>query len=313
MADAPPICVLMPVYNGQRYLRAAVQSVLDQTFRAFELIVVDDGSKDQTPRIIQDIAGRDPRVRMIRQENTGICGALNNGIAATTSAWIARMDADDIARPERLALQWDYLQKHPECVLLGGQVDLIDPKGWPIALKGPEPTDHDTIDQQLLAGKWPLVHPTLVLSREAVLAVGGYRHDLFPAEDHDLFLRLAEHGRVANLPDTLLDYRLHPKSVSHTSLAKQYAKIELALAEAAQRRGMPERRSKRNHAKPFSDQGLVHARWAKQARTAGNMWTARKHVLLACLKSPTNLDYWKLAAETFTRATTPQPITTGAR
>src|ERR1051325_1151561 len=112
----PTVSVLLPVYNAERYLESALQSVLGQTFSDFEVIAVDDGSKDNSKKILERFAANDPRIRVISRPNTGIVGALNDGLAVARGEFIARMDADDVALPGRFQAQLDYLRGHPDCI-----------------------------------------------------------------------------------------------------------------------------------------------------------------------------------------------------
>ncbi|QJW92708.1 glycosyltransferase [Frigoriglobus tundricola] len=233
----PTVSVLMPVYNGERYLAEAVDSVLAQTFTDFEFVIVDDGSKDGSLAVLQWYAARDPRVRIISRPNTGIVGALNDGLAAARGELVARMDADDVCHPERFRTQVEYLRAHPACVVVGSRADLIDPDGerigrWDMAL------DHDEIDRANLAGKLTIVHPSLVFRRAAVVGAGAYRQETAGSEDLDLMLRLAETGRLANVPDVLLRYRRHHESLTHSAPGQVSEAAYRALRDAWARRGL---------------------------------------------------------------------------
>jgi GT2 family glycosyltransferase len=235
----PLVSVVIPAYNAQRYLEAAVQSVLAQTFEDFECIVIDDGSSDRTPSILRDFAVADGRVRPIRISHAGIVQALNVGVRAARGRLIARMDADDLCYPDRFERQLKFLEEHPNCIAVGSAVMLVDPYNstlWKIDVA----TDHAAIDADLLTGNgWALFHPTAILSRQAILDVGGYRAEYQWAEDLDLFLRLAEVGQLANLPDALLRYRQHFASVNRTKLEAQQLRSERVVLEAYHRRGIP--------------------------------------------------------------------------
>src|SRR5688572_18649710 len=209
----PRVSVLVPVYNAERYLAEAMDSILAQTFADFEVIAVDDGSKDRSREILEDYAKRDGRVKVISRANTGIVGALNDGLSASRGELIGRMDSDDVALPERFAKQVEFLDANPDVILVGARVTMIDPEGWPIGDMATVGHGHDVIEDALLGGGWPIVHPTVIMRRGALLRVGGYQEGTFPNEDHDLFLRLAEIGKLENLRDTLLHYRRHPNSV----------------------------------------------------------------------------------------------------
>ena len=227
----------MPVYNAAAYVRQAAASILGQTFADFEFIVIDDGSTDDSRDILAGLAAADPRLRLVSRPNTGYTRALNEALSLARGTYVARMDADDVALPDRLRQQVDYLRAHPEAVLVGSRIMTIDPYGIPLY----EPDhclDHEGIERQLLDGVgWAIVHPAAMMVRQAVADLGGYRPEMEPSEDLDLFLRLAERGRIANLPTVLLHYRQHVKSVNHTRTAAQQAAARRIVAEAYQRRG----------------------------------------------------------------------------
>ena len=197
---APAISVLMPVYNAELYVAEAVESVLAQTFTDFELITIDDGSTDRSSRILEGYAGLDSRIRLVSRPNTGIVGALNEGASMARGEIIARMDADDVSLPERFAKQFEYLLAHPDCDAAGSRVLLIDPEGAPICEINEE-RSHEEIDRAHMSRRTgAITHPAAMMRSEALHAVGGYRQECLWAEDFDLFLRMAEIGRLANLP-----------------------------------------------------------------------------------------------------------------
>ena len=127
MPDAPTVSVVMTVYNTERYVGEAVGSVLGQTFGDFEFVIVDDGSTDRSTTILKDFAARDPRIRLVSRPNTGIVAAANEGIGLARGRYLARMDSDDVCLPRRFETQVNYLEQHPECVLVGSRVTVVDP------------------------------------------------------------------------------------------------------------------------------------------------------------------------------------------
>lgn len=208
----PAVSVLMPVYNAEQYLATALESVCAQSIRDWELVLVDDGSTDSSPAIMNRFAAQDSRVIVIRQSNGGIVAALNAGLQACRADLVARMDADDLCHPNRLAEQRGFLHAHPAIAAVGTAFRLIDGEGRP----GPvlqQPTSHEAIIQTLRGGNC-LAHPTVMMSKGAVIEVGGYREPLRHAEDYDLWTRLADKHRLANLSACLLDYRVHQGQVS---------------------------------------------------------------------------------------------------
>src|SRR5205085_11515317 len=139
--------ILMPVYNAERYLHEAVQSILEQTITSFEFVIVNDGSTDHSLRILKGFEKKDGRIKLISRGNTGLVGALMDGLEACRGEFIARMDADDIAMPMRLEKQLDYMRAHPECVVVGCRVMGIDPYGCQLFISEHKLT-HDQIDAE---------------------------------------------------------------------------------------------------------------------------------------------------------------------
>lgn len=230
----------MPVHNAERFLRDAIDSILHQTIQGLELICVDDGSTDRSPTILERARCLDPRVTVITQQNQGVAPALNAGLARAKAPFIARMDADDIASPHRLARQLLELRSRPAVVALGTWYRRIDERGHPIESARP-PIRHAGIVRGLLAGDpGVLRHPTVVMRRHAVSVLSGYDPSAGSAEDVDLFLRLARLGELANLADPLLDYRVHAASVTQSRSDTQRADLNRVVvrATAAQRPAM---------------------------------------------------------------------------
>ena len=208
----PKVTVLMSVYNGERYLREAVESVLNQAFAGFEFIIIDDGSTDATSEILDGFG--DPRiVRFMNERNIGLAGSLNKGLAMARGEYIARMDADDINLPERLAKQVVFLDEHREVGVVGCAIQVIDADGSPIRVQR-YPTTHGPL-LWALCFYTPLAHPTVVFRKAVVERVGGYDCALLINEDRDLWQRLSSVTRFANLPEVLFSYRMHPGSACH--------------------------------------------------------------------------------------------------
>lgn len=211
---APLVSVLMPVYNGAADLRRALDTVFKQTFRDFEVIAINDGSKDGSAGLLNAVD--DPRVRVIHQDNMGLAATLNRGLAMARGALIARQDQDDLSHPERFVRQVAYFNDNPECILLGTAAEI-----WvgdePTERAHDHPTEHALLAFDLLFNN-PFVHSSVMMRRDAVLAIGGYTTDKSrqPPEDYELWSRLARRGRVANLPERLLVYREVPQSMSRT-------------------------------------------------------------------------------------------------
>ena len=206
----------MSVYNGIPYLQEAVESILNQTFRDFEFIIIDDGSVDGTTDLLRKYAESDSRIRLVIQENIGLTRSLNRGLSMSSGELIARMDPDDIALPTRFEKQMAMFQNDPSLVLLGCEVGLIDEAGRLYGKRG-HSQSHAEIRRRLLAGDGgALTHPAIMFRTGAAQAIGGYDENMPTAQDLDFYLKLSEVGVVANLKETLLLWRQHSGSVNHT-------------------------------------------------------------------------------------------------
>jgi len=210
--SAPRITVLMPVWNGEAYLRESIESILRQTYAAFEFLIVDDGSTDSTPQVLADYARRDPRIRVISLPHRGIVHALNRGLEEAQSEWVARMDCDDIAHPERLSRQWQAVQGLPEAVLCHTQIEFFGDMRFVTRSARMVTTMGLTLLR--LCHRCPVTHPTVMFRKAAVMAVGAYNPEERHAEDFGLWGRLIEIGDFVALEDTLLKLRVHQQSVS---------------------------------------------------------------------------------------------------
>ena len=221
----PRITVALSVYNGARHLPAAIASIGAQTFGNFECLIVDDGSTDDSRAIADVAAARDPRFRVLHQANQGLVAALNRIAALARAPLIARMDADDIALPARFAAQIAFLDAHPGVGVLGSGCSTIDESGA-LTNKDEEIVPTAAIPARLHEGP-PLCHPSVIMRRDLLIAVGGYRSAYRHCEDYDLWLRLAERTTLANLPERLLLYRRHASQVSsrHTLVQKYGAAV----------------------------------------------------------------------------------------
>ena len=284
MSDRPAISVLMPVYNGARYLPQAMESILSQTYGDFECIVVDDGSTDRSLAILQQFARADSRVKIVSRPNTGIVGALNDGLAAARGEFVARMDADDMARPERLAVQLAYMRSHPTLAAIGCGVRMVDPSGR-LLKHFNVCTDAPTLRRELIEAKTiGIIHPTLFARRSTLERVGGYRSQYNLVEDIDLFLRLLDEGDLGNAPDILLDYRQHLQSTNSTRHEKQRPLIAQCYAEHRARWKLPPLEMPPNHP-PMTGQGAQNILWAYWAMEGGNPRTALRHAATAMIRS----------------------------
>jgi len=217
MTHEPLIAIIVPVHNGMPYLPEAIASILQQTLTRWQLHVVDDGSTDDTPYYLKSIT--DPRVCYHRLEKIGFSGALNYALAESMFSLVARMDADDIAEPTRLAEQYDYMTQHPDCVAVGCQSITIDAAGRGVGDRQFPQTD-EAIRWQMAFG-CPFQHPGVVYRHEAVRAAEQYRPEEYPADDYGLWIRMSRQGKLANLPSKLLRYRIHGTSITSTQTELQ--------------------------------------------------------------------------------------------
>jgi glycosyltransferase involved in cell wall biosynthesis len=287
----------MPVYNAGRYLRQAVESILAQTFRQFELIAVDDGSTDDSKLILDELAARDARVRVISRPNTGIVGALNEALGAARGEFIARMDADDEAVPERFTLQLARMRADPRLVALGSSVTFMDADGNSVQ-PCPRVQTHAEIERDLLAGDGgALIHPAVMFRASALHEVGGYRAENQYLEDLDLFLGLARVGLLANLPESLLRYRVHPKSINFTKNAGRHALKLNLLRSAHETRGMIFDTAKYpDNTAETTDPARLYREWAVTSLAYGSRRVAIRHGLRAVRRTPRNLASWRALA-----------------
>ncbi|MCL6433137.1 MAG: glycosyltransferase [Leptolyngbyaceae cyanobacterium HOT.MB2.61] len=237
MNQPPSVSVLMPVFNGGQYLKEAVESILNQSFTQFELLIIDDGSIDDSLKILQQYAESDRRIRLWSRENRGLVQTLNELIEMARSPFLARMDADDVALPDRLLHQVQKLERQPNLLCVGGAYDMVDQQGEWLLHVSPA-LQNDEIQQRLLSGSSPIQHSCAMMRRSAVLQVGGYDPATFPAEDLDLWLRLGELGELANLQETILKYRVHTASITSKRLKQHSQTVRKVCEQAWQRRGL---------------------------------------------------------------------------
>jgi len=229
------LSVLTTVYNAEKYIQAAVESILNQTYADFEFIIINDGSTDGTLALLEGFAVQDKRIRLISRENKGLVASLNEGLELVNTPLIARMDADDIAMPNRLEEQVAFLKLNPDVVVVGGSVIIIDDEGRELTSLSPA-KDDATLQDYAIRGHCPIDHPAAMIRTEVIKMQGGYRPDFYPAEDLDLWLRLAEVGKLANLGSVVIKYRFLDNSISSTLAEKQFLAAKRACHDACKRR-----------------------------------------------------------------------------
>lgn len=222
------VSVLMPAYNAEKYISAAIESILSQTFTDFEFIIINDGSTDNTAKIVQEYAKRDTRIKFINnKKNQGLIAVLNQGLDLCRGEYIARMDSDDVALPERFAKQVKYMDDNPNVVVVGAWVhvfgDTDDYYKYPKTVK--------LFD--LLVYKTLIAHPVTML-RTSILRKNNiyYNPAYLHAEDYGLWATLLQYGEIHNIQETLLDYRWHNANISIVHQKKQIESTELARADS---------------------------------------------------------------------------------
>ncbi|KLE34710.1 glycosyltransferase [Aurantiacibacter luteus] len=229
-AKAPALSVAMSVYDGERFLAPAIESVLAQTFEDFEFLILDDGSRDSSLAIARHYAAIDSRIRIISRENRGLVTSLNQLLAESRAPLVARMDADDICLPERFARQVAFLDANPDHGVVGSWSEDIDEFGRPFATGGRDhPVENAEFARAILEDRNLLCHPAVTYRRDVVLSVGGYHRAYRHVEDHDLWLRLASVTKMANLPMRLIRYRHYAGQVSSRHATEQQIGHSVAL------------------------------------------------------------------------------------
>jgi glycosyltransferase involved in cell wall biosynthesis len=211
----PTLSVIMVVYNGGVFLKEAIESVLVQTFGNFEFLIINDGSTDETIEIIDSF--NDERIIVFNRKHYGLTSSLNFGLQKAKAPIIARMDADDICLPDRLKIQVIELEKRSDIAALGGSAAIIDELGRETGqLCIPPETDEDILKGILELRGNSLIHPTVVLRRDKLLAIGGYNERFLASQDVDLWLRLGAVGKLGAVSAVVLKFRHHPEAVSFT-------------------------------------------------------------------------------------------------
>ena len=238
----PTVSVVMPVYNGRKFLEEAILSIRNQSLRDLELIVVDNGSTDGSYDIAARHADEDPRVRVLRLDHPGVAAALQTGIEAARAPWVARMDADDISLPDRLRRQMEFLAQHPDLGALGTYGWIIGERGNRVGMFRAGPTSVEAFLRKRTENKLIyLLSSSVVFSRDLAIALGGHRQDYAPAEDVDFWTRIADTHVVLTIPEPLVCYRIHLSAASTKHSALQAENARRARVNAARRRSeLPE-------------------------------------------------------------------------
>lgn len=228
-SSLPPLSVILPVYNGQAYIEAAIRSILEQTFRDFELIIINDGSSDGSDRLVRSF--EDPRILYLSQDNRGLAATLNRAIALSTGRYLARMDQDDICRPERLRKQFDFMEANPEVGMLGTAAEIMTGEQSTTRMLH-HPSDDASLRLGLLFDNY-FMHSSVMLRRSVLDRAGLYCEDRSrqPPEDYELWSRIMRHCLLANLPEVLMVYREVAGSMSRTTVVPFLQNVKKISAE----------------------------------------------------------------------------------
>jgi GT2 family glycosyltransferase len=237
--NQPLVSVAMVVRNVDRYLAEAIESILGQTFKDFEFIILDFGSTDQSKAIASGYAARDHRIKLHEVPTCGLAEARNAACFLSQGQYVAIQDADDISMSDRLLRQVEFMESHDDFGLLGGAAEWVDSSGRSLWTHN-FPTEESEI-RSALSAKCPFSQTAVLLRREAFVAVGGYRAAFAPSEDYDLWLRISEHFRCANLKQVVVKYRIHPQQVSISGRKQQtFAAIAARASAAYRKNGSPD-------------------------------------------------------------------------
>lgn len=244
MKAEPAVSLLMSVRNGVPYIHEAVASIVGQTFTDWEFVIVDNASTDGAAAVMEELAAREPRIRFFpNAEDLGHSGGLNRGLEVCRGHWVARMDGDDVALPERLERQLEFLRRNPDVSVSSCLAYFIDERGQTGGKTASEPSTreafHRYMAENLLFG---LLHPGAIMRRDLLVQVGGYRAEFGPANDIDLWVRLAEAGGfILVQQEYLMKYRVHKDSISMQQFELARFKYQWAReCMLARRRSAPE-------------------------------------------------------------------------
>ncbi len=273
----PLVSIALPIYNAAPFLATSIGSLLEQSFRDWEMICVNDGSRDESLQILERFSSIDNRIRIINQPNRGLVAALQQAVEASRGRLIARMDADDIAMPDRLEKQVAFMQQNPEVVALGGAAIEMDVDGRPLRITR-FPSDSNTLVERLLRRESALIHPSVMMCKTAMQKAGGYRSKYQWIEDHDLWLRISKLGKITNLENVVLGYRQHASSICWQRSHAQRQLMNDLLLEAYAERGLTcpaELLIDNFHTRSQAGSG----KWMRMALRGGQYHTARTHFI----------------------------------
>ncbi len=311
----PKVTVLMSVYNGEKYLREAINSILNQTFKDFEFLIINDGSTDRTAEILQSY--QDSRIKITNNEkNIGLTKSLNKGLKMAKSEYIARMDADDRSFPKRLGEEVELLDTNPKVGLVGTCYEITDEDDKSFGIAKCPITDKE-IRRRLLEGN-AFGHGSVMFRRECIDNIGSYRPEFRYGQDFDLFLRISEKYGVANISEPLYKFRISLNSLQKKVEQDRYASLARELAKQRMRLGkdklqIGDRREidevlKEMHSISWIERRKVTAQtyyfWGTRLFYERDHERARRWITKALFYNPFSIDAWRLLAFTFSSPTT---------
>ena len=278
----------MPVYNTEKYVAEAVESILNQTYQKFEFIIIDDGSTDRSVKILKRYEIQDPRIRLISRQNHGVSKTRNELIREANGELLVWADSDDISYPDRIERLLNTFFSVDKLIWVSSAFRLVDPSGMPICIM----SDFCSYG----------IGTAMVLKRSAS-AIGGFRENFPIGEDTDFGLRMSEVGQMAYIETPLLDYRQHFSSICNSlrlSVSTYGLRIRM-LSEQRLEAGIDMLQCGKTFDELIPDEyhkpenaWKTHSRWAWWALGAGNINTARKHSFIAVVKNPLNTQTWKV-------------------
>lgn len=281
------VSVIIPVFNAENYIGATLETLVNQDMQNFETVCVDDGSTDTSLEIINTFQDR-LNLKIISRPNTGIVGALNDGIDSASGSLITRLDADDLCHPRRLSQQLAFMNSHLDVVAVGSSAALIDEVGRKIGVF-PAKVDHGSICDGLFRGESMIHHPSVMMRKQAVERIGAYREGYCPAEDYDLWLRLTEVGQLANIQEALITKRQLLTGLVATRFRERDRVVQKALSEVWQSRNF-------EGEVPIIQPGFIKSeddiikQWIWLAMNSKNISTARYYAFKYFLRFPISIE-----------------------
>lgn len=292
MSKPPKISVLMSVHNGEAFLQEAISSISQQTETDFEFLIIDDGSTDGTSRILDQFAKSDSRLKILNQNCQGLTKSLNRALKESRGQFIARMDADDIAYPNRFEEQVRFLSENLQTVAVGSSLQLIDADGDPLWIQQAS-VSKEEIETKLATGHGAIAHPSAIIRGEAIRKLNGYDESFRYAQDLDLWLRLSNEGDLANLQQPLLKYRLHMTSITTGKRVDQLQNAKRAVEKAGKSTKVIQQWIDEAKQSSGPSEIQIELQWMDLAAAEGNFQTAKKYAWRHMARNPLSVSRWK--------------------